>query len=527
MKSESMSPLQRVLVIVAAAILLPATLVVGLVFQQISMGELRDVERQAREAADLIVILSDAQANADLTALRVLSQSRYFADRDIEAGAARARDTIDFVPGWSAVTLSDIQTGEVFFLATRTGITLADVGLHSSVEVLSEGGFGGIERDGPLCPCVYLQVPVPSVPSFVLTAVVTPVSYQEMLLERLPNGAVAALVDRKGNFVARSVDYDERVGTPATQFVRDAVTEGGRGIYQGTTYEGLANYTAYTTSALTGWSAHVAINNTLFDGPRSKANAALIMGAIVAILIGAALFVYTLRDIAARSLEDKRALELQKADALRQFTMTVVHDFRNISTAVQSGLNLMVRETKEPTTVKYAQMIGEVMERGLRLTNRLLSFVREGTGTVEDINVAELLAGMKYLLEQAAGQRIKVQIELPQIPVTVRGYRDQLELALVNLVVNSRDAMNGVGLIHVRAEVSEAEVKVSVADTGPGIPLEMRSQVLRPFFTTKPDGSGTGLGLAQVSSMIQEAGGEIDVGTADEGGALITLHLKR
>ena len=232
LKSDSMSPLQRVLVIVAAAMLLPAALVVGLVFRQVAMEELRNVERQAREAADIIVILADSRAHADLTALRVLSQSRYFADRDINAGAERARDTIDLVPGWSAVTLSNTQTGEVLFRATRTGIASTGAGLASSAEVMFEGGVGGIQRDGPLCPCVSLQVPVPSLPAFVLTAVVAPNIYQKMLMDRVPIGAVAALVDRNGNFVARSVEYAERVGSPATHFVRDAVTEGGRGVYQ-------------------------------------------------------------------------------------------------------------------------------------------------------------------------------------------------------------------------------------------------------------------------------------------------------
>ncbi len=118
--SDSMSPLQRGLFIVAAAILLPAVLVVALVFRQVSMGEVREVQRQAQEAADLIVALADAREQADITALRVLAQSRYFASGDIAAGWARTRATLDLVPAWKAVTLSNSLTGEVAFQATRT-----------------------------------------------------------------------------------------------------------------------------------------------------------------------------------------------------------------------------------------------------------------------------------------------------------------------------------------------------------------------------------------------------------------------
>ncbi len=271
----------------------------------------------------------------------------------------------------------------------------------------------------------------------------------------------------------------------------------------------------------------MAINDALIYGPRSRANTALISGSLAAILIGAALFYYVLQDVAARRLEERRIVERQKAEAVQLFTVTVVHDFRNIVSAVQSGLYMIVRQSKEPATLKYAEMIGEVMERGLRLTNRLLSFVREDTAEVEDVDIGKFLLEMQYLLEQAAGQGVKVQIETPEDPATVRANRDQLELALINLVVNARDAMGGEGLVDIHAAASEDEVRISVADTGPGIPFEMRTKVLKPFFTTKPEGEGTGLGLAQVAETIRAAGGRVTIGEANGSGALITLFLKR
>ena len=197
-----------------------------------------------------------------------------------------------------------------------------------------------------------MGVTIPGKPRLVLTLYVDPQVYQDRLVEQLPDGAVAGIVDRSGNFVARSVDYAKRVGTPGTSYVLEAVATGGTGIYKGVTFEGLTNYTAYVTSSLTGWSAHVAINRALINQPRSRGASALVVGALSAIVIGAGLLTYVIKDLDTRRMEDRRMMELQRAEAMSQFTATIVHDFRNILSAMQAGIRVIIRKTDDPQIVQ-------------------------------------------------------------------------------------------------------------------------------------------------------------------------------
>ena len=526
MNSGKMSSIQRILVIVAGAMLIPSVLAIGLVFQSVAKEHVKEAEHMAVDAADIMMLLSDARAQSDVTSLQLLAQSRVFEATDPSVAIARTQESLDLLPGWISIGLRNAITGQISFEVTRKNINRGTGDALPKAATSIKNSVGGVERTAPLCPCIYIQVPLQHLPDFVLSAKIDPKVYQAILLGLFPDDAVAAIVDRDGNFVARSVNFDERVGTPATQFVRDAVSKGGRSIYAGTTYEGLSNYTAYTTSALTGWSAHVAISNALLDVPQSKATFALVIGSLTAILLGGGLFSYVLKDISARRREDRLILESQKAEAVRIFTSTVVHDFRNITAAVQSGLNMISRESDDPKVLKYSVMIGQIMERGLRLTNRLLTFAKTGDEGLEVIDISGVLTDMSYLLEQAAGQGVKMTIDLPHAGVCVSANRDHFELALVNLVVNARDAMNRSGSICIATSISGGETIVSVADTGPGIPRELRKKILEPFFTTKPEGQGTGLGLAQVAEMMLEADGRLEITENLGGGAVFSLHFK-
>lgn len=346
-------------------------------------------------------------------------------------------------------------------------------------------------------------------------------------MARLPEGAVAAIVDGDGNFVARSIAFNERVGTPGTEYLLNAVKAGGRGIYEGVTFEGLVNYTAYATSDLSEWSAHVAISDALISNPQSRATSSLFLGALIAIVVGIALFSYVIKDMAMRRRNDQHLLELQKSEAISQFTTTIVHDFRNILSAIQAGVRLILRQTAESKTKEYAEMIVETVERGAKLSNRLLSFAREGSVNVEAVDVGQIFSNIEYLLQQAAGRGVTIQLSDPTQSAKAYANHDQLELALLNLVINARDAMNGEGKIEITTAVVDDHFEIYVSDDGPGVPIAIRNELFRPFFTTKADGKGTGLGLAQVAGMADQAGGSVRIEDAAGGGAIFVLRLRR
>lgn len=525
MKLKTISTSQRILVIVGAAMLLPAVLIVAFLFRQASQREVSQVESSALSVADTLIMLSDARWQADISALKVLSTSRYFGDGNIVAGADRAKDAIALVPGWNAITLSNAVTGETLFQVMADQFVEQDTTGRPTIPPSAQERQAFVSREGRFCPCAVMAVPVPGKPSLVLTLYVDPQIYQDRLLEQLPDDAVAAIVDQRGNFAARSLDFAGRVGTPGTSYVQQAVATGGTGLYKGVTFEGLTNYTAYATSVLTGWSAHVAINRTLITQPRSRGVSALIIGSLTAILIGAGLLTYVIKDLDTRRIEDRRMMERQRAEAMSQFTATIVHDFRNILSAMQSGLRMIIRKSNDPTIVEYARLIEGSVERGTKLSNRLLSFAKDNGAELEPVPLRALFEDMSYLLQQVAGSQVKVDIQIPDALLTAQVNRDQLELALVNLVVNSRDAMNGDGRVVIAASRSGPDVEITVTDNGPGIPADLKAELFKPFFTTKASHGGTGLGLAQVAGMAHQAQGSVTIEDALSGGASFIISL--
>jgi len=512
-------------VILGAGLLLPALTLLTIQTYQAYDSQAKAVRAEALRAADDLLLLADGRAQADLDALRLLSRSKRISEDNVAAAVEGAQEAISLLAGWKAVILSDRDTGQVVFDASATDVSLSGM---TDFPAPAESRFGllaGVERDGRHCPCVYLHISVPGKDDQILTAVVDPMVYQSILRSKLPAGAVGAIVDREGEFLARSIDYAVRVGTPGTTFVREAVAKGGSGIYEGTTYEGLTNYTAYATSDLTGWSSHVAIDSALLDAPAQRANATLLAASVFAIVVSAVLFFISARDAAVRRRQHQTMLELQRAEAVSHFTATIVHDFRNVIAALQSGLNLIRRESGNDSIKNHVDMIEASIAKGTRLANQILSFSNSAETDVEVLNLGNLMDNVRYLITQAAGEGISLKIEAFPECVFVSANKDQLELALLNLVVNARDAMHDRGTIRIACDIASDSVRIRVMDSGPGIDPAAAQNLFKPFYTTKSQ--GTGLGLAQVHGMAQNAGGRVEVTDGDLGGACFVIELPR
>jgi signal transduction histidine kinase len=305
--------------------------------------------------------------------------------------------------------------------------------------------------------------------------------------------------------------------------VLGAVAEGGRGIYEGTTYEGFVNKTAYATSEETGWSTHVAIDSDVFDGPRQRASLIIVAGSLVAIVAGLMLFLVAVRDAASRRQQELKMLELQRAETVSQFTATIVHDFRNVVSALQAGMRMIKKQTRNDEIKRHVEMIEQSIERGTRLANQLLSFSRGEESTIESIDLSGIFSDLRFLIEHAVGPEVTFSVEMPPEPLSVRANRDQLELAILNLAMNARDAMKGSGRLLIQARACGNTVELRVSDDGPGVAADQREAIFAPFVTTKA--LGTGLGLAQVAGMAANAGGRVYVEDSEIGGACFAVVL--
>lgn len=515
--------ISTIYILLGVALLLPATTALALQMFNNYRSEADDSRLVAISAADTLVSLSDARALSDLSALQLLSRSRFFVDGDLVRAAHRAQDAVELLADWRAVVLQNRSTGEVLFEATADKITKSDDDDLKLPPASDAASFGDVERDGVYCPCVYIRSRVPGGSDYVLVAVLDPIAFQRILVRELPEGAVAGIVDKEGEFLARSLDYFDRVGTPGTSYVIEAVGRGGRGIYEGRTYEGLINYTAYATSEITGWSSHVAIDRTLLDRPSRQANRMLVTGVSAAIASAVFLFFLAWRETRKQRRAEERLIEMQRTEAVSQFTATIVHDFRNVISAVTSGLNIIKRKTGNDEIKQDIDLIHEAIARGARLANQILSLSHSKEEEVVAIDVPQVLQDLRYLLEQAAGQGVELELEVPESSVKVIANKDQLELALINLVVNAKDAIGGNGRVSIRTIDLGSVIEIWVADTGPGVPEIFRRNLFTPFATSKPH--GTGLGLAQVAGMARKAGGDVRYEQIDGHGATFVISL--
>jgi PAS domain S-box-containing protein len=230
----------------------------------------------------------------------------------------------------------------------------------------------------------------------------------------------------------------------------------------------------------------------------------------------------------------------QKLEALGQLTGGVAHDFNNLLMIVSGHAQLLkTRIADNPKALQSVAAIEAATQRGEALTRQLLSFARRQRLEPTAIDLSERLAAFRQLLANAVRKDVKLVIDAPSQVWPVRADANELELALVNLAVNGRDAMPEGGTLTIGARntsLAAGEVRdvpqgdfvaVSVTDTGVGIPADILSKVFEPFFTTKAVDKGTGLGLSQVYGFAHQSGGGVTISSELGKGACITLYLPR
>ncbi|MEZ5862062.1 MAG: PAS domain-containing protein [Geminicoccaceae bacterium] len=222
-------------------------------------------------------------------------------------------------------------------------------------------------------------------------------------------------------------------------------------------------------------------------------------------------------EVADRLRAEEMLVQSQKLEALGQLTGGVAHDFNNLLMVISSGINIIERADNPERRAMILGRMRDSIERGARLTQQLLAFSRKQELKPERIALAELLTGMSELLDRSLGPDIHVELDVPADLAPVHVDRTGLHLAVLNLLVNARDAMEARGTIVIRArngaadDPTAASVSLAVLDTGAGMSRETQSRVFEPFFTTKPAGKGSGLGLAQVHGFTQQSGGRVEV----------------
>jgi len=231
--------------------------------------------------------------------------------------------------------------------------------------------------------------------------------------------------------------------------------------------------------------------------------------------------------------------QAQRLEAIGQLTGGVAHDFNNLLMVVSGSVQRLRRDLTSEKHTRLLDMIENATNRGESLTRQLLAFSRRQMLTPAVIDLTERLPELKDMLSRSLRDDITIEVVVPNQSCAVKVDPSELELALLNLAVNARDAMPNGGALSITTKPAVLEgkaaeeglsgefVAIHVADTGGGIPADILPHVFEPFFTTKEIGKGTGLGLSQVYGFAKQSGGTATITSAVGRGTVITLYLPR
>jgi len=533
---------RRSLIALGVAATLPTLLFAAIAIFYFLRTERTQVETATLGRSFNVVTLSDAALRGDLGALNVLAASSYFETENWRAFFPRVRRILKANPQWTTIRLFDLEKGEEIFDLRRPfgaprPAVLPDPGTAQLLPDSSGLVIGDVRQEGSE-PLVYLYVPVRREERvrYVLAAAIRPQVFQDILTAQVPAGTVAALVDRNGNFLARTLDYSRLVGKPATRYVRDAMSSGKQGFYAGVTYEGLKNYSAFYTSAWSGWSAHVAVASSLIDASISWSFLVATIAGLGAALLAGVLVVLVVRDMTDRRNAEEALRQSQKMEAVGKLTGGIAHDFNNLLTAIIGNLDMIrTRVEGNERLRRLSDNALEAARRGAKITAQLLAFSRNQRMQLKPVDLRALFDGMSGLLRQSIGPAIEAEVEISPEARFVLSDANQLELAVLNLAVNARDAMTHGGKLRISSHpATELDVQdlpkrpyveLRVMDTGTGMSEDVLARAMEPFFTTKQVGQGTGLGLSQVYGIASESGGSLFIESEVGRGTTVRMVL--
>lgn len=411
-----------------------------------------------------------------------------------------------------------------------------------------------------------------------------------------PQNWIASVVDRNGLVIARSKRFEEHVGKSATGDLLAAIRAGAKsGISEVRTLDGMRVKAFFHRAPKSQWSVMLSVPSAELEAPARRASL-LLMFLIAVVLVGALILthrylkrilspVWRLRDdaqrlgrgdpvaqftsglaeldtvnttlvqasvklrgaqadmerrvaeaIEATERAQRALLRSQKLEALGRLTGGVAHDFNNVLQTLTAALQLIGLESNPDKIPDRLAVCRRAIDRATALVARLRAFGQTQDAYFEDIPVAEAIAAVMPMLENGLPAAVRLETEIAPALGLVRIDLTQFELALLNLVMNARDAITGPGTITLRAFMHVEDgtalslpagtyVRIDIADTGAGMSPEVMAKAFDPFFTTKAQDKGTGLGLAQAYGFATQSQGALLLGSRLGEGTTVSVLL--
>jgi PAS domain S-box-containing protein len=241
------------------------------------------------------------------------------------------------------------------------------------------------------------------------------------------------------------------------------------------------------------------------------------------------------QEVGERERAEEALRQAQKMEAVGRLTGGIAHDFNNLLTPIIGGLDIVSRRIEDPRLQKIVQAALEAGHRGAKLATQLLAFSRVQRLAMAPVPVNRVIEDMGRMLHHTIGPKIEVRHELGGAAAHALCDANQLENAILNLAINARDAMPEGGCLTIRTQLQDEPegpdlaagryVAITVADNGHGMPADVAARAIEPFFSTKPVGKGTGLGLAQVYGIARQSGGTVRIDSREGEGTRVVILL--
>ena len=240
-------------------------------------------------------------------------------------------------------------------------------------------------------------------------------------------------------------------------------------------------------------------------------------------------------EVTVQKLAEDRLRQAQKMEAIGRLSGGIAHDFNNLLGVIIGSTEQLAGSLSAAPDLQSAALVAlDAAERGSDLVKRLLAFARNQPLAPRPIDCAAFLTDLAPILRRTLPEAVEIDLKVPDAPAFCLADHAQLTSALLNLCINARDAMPGGGRITVSASAEDciaagapAYVVLTVADSGEGMSAETHARALEPFFTTKPDGKGSGLGLSMVHGFATQSGGRLEIVSQPGCGAQVRIFLPR
>jgi len=407
------------------------------------------------------------------------------------------------------------------------------------------------QRDGDALAIVE---PVPGrdrEPVMNLLVVVPVAELQRLMAQRpSPQGWKRLLLDPDGRVVARQpADRREWQGGALDPLVRESLAGRGEGRFA-LRPPGGEPLRVYFSRGPRGWTSLTLVPRAQLDMGPFDAPAWLLMGAVALLALGVAGAWWVAREELRRQVEqavahtreaEQWSAQRERLQALGRLTGRVVHEFNNLLGVISNSAYLIQRQAAQAPQATQASLAMPVsatlraVEAASQLTQHLLRFGGRQHSRPRTLALPEWLPGLRDMLGVVLGRRIELRIEPPPSDLFVRADPDELELALINLALNARDALPDGGRVSLKAEAAQAAVvedlppgrylSITLRDNGPGIDPTQAPRVFEPFFTTKRDEPHAGFGLSQVHGLCVQAGGKAVLRSRPGEGTAVSLVL--